>query len=158
MKVVLFHTCFKSPVSVLISCVTLSKYSHSAVCVDGAVYDAIQRGFYCAGRIKDFEDDRKITVIDIPLIDDGEAYKEVLKLQEKSICYDESTIFRWIKNEKDNKKLYCFEAVAHILKSFGYKVDITKRLTAKKILTIIKQNHFKIEFVGKPSDYKEEVS
>jgi len=152
MKIILFHTNFRSMLSIIISIFTFSKYSHGAVVCDGAVYDAIQRGFYCAGRIKDFTEDRRITVIDLPDVNSDLLYKEILKMQEKSVKYDESTIIRFLKNDKKENKFYCFEAVCFMLKSVGYNVDLSKRLTSNDILRIIKQKKYSIEYTGRPRD------
>jgi len=155
MKIVLFHTNFKSIISILISIFTFNKYSHSAVVCEGAVYDAVQRGFCCAGRISDLKQNRRITVVEIPNIDTEKLYKSIVKMQEMSVTYDESTLIRFIKNDKEENKIYCFEAVCSMLKTVGYNVDLTKRLTSNTILSIISQKDFKVEFEGDPSRYEE---
>jgi len=155
MKVILFHVDFRSFVSLLISFFTLSKFTHSAIACEGAVYDSMQRGFRCTGRIKDLDCYRKITILKVNFSDTDLLYKEINKLQEKSNIYNESTIFRFLKNEKDSDKFYCFEAICIILSKIGYNINMNKRFTSKTILKTLKQKNYEVEFSGKPRDYIE---
>jgi len=151
MKVIFFHTTFRSIVSILISIFTLSKYSHAAIMCDSAVYDAIDGDFDCIGSICDLDKNRKITIYEICSKTPSAALEEVERMKKECKMFSYSTIKAYIKNSESD--IYCFKAVASILKSSGMSISSSCRTNANSLLKCIKLHNKEVLFSGYPVDF-----
>jgi len=155
MQLILFHTKWNCLISVLISVLTLSKYSHAAIVINGAVYDAIDGDFSCIGRIEDIDISRKISLFDISHTVRHDINEEIEAMILNCKRFSYSTIKAYVKNSEGD--IYCFKAVASILNKAGMSIEKTGRINAHTIMKCMKLHNKKKSFSGYPLDFKPRI-
>lgn len=145
MKIALIETDHKSLISILISLVTKSSYSHSIVEIGGVWVDASEsRGNFGVADPKDYSD-RECIIWEIPHNKETERAMRTFMGKE----YDYRGVIGWIFSKGDHKrKFYCYEATLELLGTVApyRKKD---RYSAKDILFWINTHNAQLVRMGK---------
>ena len=135
-RVVLFERANRSLFSWLIFVVSGSRWTHSALEINGKVYDAAESvGFVSERPPLNLWGQRKIRVYDIIGVNDNHA--ELWAKQRLGRKYDYVGIFGWLWSVHNQRKFYCFEFVWRYLAAVDIVQPATSSIGAIDIITAL---------------------